>query len=379
MSTGTTSRAAVEPQIYTEAEQYRAMLSLAVEKSDAAFAQKALDLSIAATERARLRWQESNEVSVDEDGRMHAKNIAGLMKIGGFYSASTMVPERFRGNASDCAIGAQMADRLKCDVVMLLQNLYIVYGTPGVTGKFVIALLNTSSAIRGRVTFELSGEGKSRTCTASAVDAETGITHSQTVDIAMAEREGWTKQKKEQVSKWLTMPDVMLQYRSAAFLGRIDFPEIILGMTTLEELEDIHKINLEGESVAPLTSSSQEQVIESLAVPPAKSQQNTNGTPRQPETPTKVAEPSEAKREPVATESSTVESTADGSTYAESEKAKHFIGQIWKSSQAENIDRLVRKFDSPAENDCPADERDIQAVSEAAAKRKASLVSSGGN
>jgi len=52
----------------------------------------------------------------------------------------------------------------------------------------------------------------------------------------MAVDEGWYNRKG---SKWKTMPDLMLRYRSASFLGKLYAPECLMGMQTVEELHDI--------------------------------------------------------------------------------------------------------------------------------------------
>ena len=39
-----------------------------------------------------------------------------------------------------------------------------------------------------------------------------------------------------------SMPDIMFQYRSAAFLGRLYCPEVILGLSTNDELQDMGEI-----------------------------------------------------------------------------------------------------------------------------------------
>jgi hypothetical protein len=52
----------------------------------------------------------------------------------------------------------------------------------------------------------------------------------------MAKAEGWSTKNG---SKWLTMPELMLRYRAAAFFARLYAPDITLGMMTAEEVVDI--------------------------------------------------------------------------------------------------------------------------------------------
>jgi hypothetical protein len=51
----------------------------------------------------------------------------------------------------------------------------------------------------------------------------------------MAKADGWFQ---KDGSKWKTLPDLMLMYRSAMFFGRLYCPERILGMQAVDEVED---------------------------------------------------------------------------------------------------------------------------------------------
>lgn len=158
-----------------------------------------------------------------------------LQRLAGIFAASELVPEQFRGKQANVFVALQMAFRCGVDPFMFLQNCYIVHGKPGVESKLGIALLNASGQIKGRVSFELTGEGKTRRCIASAIDKQTGQVVQQTVTMEMADKEGWLKKTG---SKWLTLPDLMLQYRAAMFLIRLHYPEVLMGMSTKEELDE---------------------------------------------------------------------------------------------------------------------------------------------
>jgi hypothetical protein len=54
--------------------------------------------------------------------------------------------------------------------------------------------------------------------------------------MAMAKAEGWLSKSG---SKWQTMPELMIMYRSAAFWTRVYAPEMSMGLHTSEEREDI--------------------------------------------------------------------------------------------------------------------------------------------
>ncbi len=153
------------------------------------------------------------------------------------YSSSKLVPKQFQGNLADCTIALQMADRMGADTFMVMQNLYIVHGNPAFSAKFLVACLNACgrfTPLRYRMTGDKGTD--SWGCIAWAKDETGEILESAEVTIKMAKDEGWYQKSG---SKWQTMPEMMLQYRSAAFFTRAYAPDVSMGMMTREEVDDM--------------------------------------------------------------------------------------------------------------------------------------------
>jgi len=153
-------------------------------------------------------------------------------------SASTLVPKEFQNNMANCAIGLNIAKRLGADPFMVLQNIDIIHGRPSFRATFLIAMVNAS----GRFTplqFRLTGQGPSRACVAHCKARDTGETiEGPEITMEMAKAEGWSTKAG---SKWITMPELMLRYRAAAFFARLYAPDITLGMHTSEEIIDVEE------------------------------------------------------------------------------------------------------------------------------------------
>lgn len=221
----------------------------------------ALELALAESDRQRFALQRvqeelraKSEVELDQHGRFVAHTLAGLLTIGKMYAESGMVPKHYENMPGACAIATQMAMRCKVDVFLFMQNTYPVGNKIGIEAKLVIAMLNASGQIKGRVRWTpVSGTGKDRKCTAYVVDNETGERLEQTVTWEMVEAEGWHKSKGTQTSKWMTLPDLMFQYRSAAFLCRTYYPDVLMGMHTVDEIEDMSVVDSRFAEVAPRT------------------------------------------------------------------------------------------------------------------------------
>ena len=166
----------------------------------------------------------------------HAQRVAQMLVT------STMIPEHFQNNLGNCLIALNLAERFMADPFMVMQNVYIVHGKPGLEAKLVIALVNQCGKFSPlQYRFTRNADGKATACTAYATHKETEEVLEQTVTWKMVQAEGWHSKKG---SKWLTMPELMFQYRSAAFFARVYCPEVILGMQTVDEIfdfTDMHK------------------------------------------------------------------------------------------------------------------------------------------
>lgn len=245
--------AAEKPPVQQDAASlFKSLLEKASSLSDpverSATLQRVAELSQQATERAKLEMARRNEVTIGEDGQLVASNLAGLTEIGRFYAQSDLVPDHYKGNVGNCAIAFQMAKRMKLDPLTFMQQSYLVHGRPGIQAKLYIALLNTSPRLSGRLWYETERDqaGNITSCIACAKDADGAIHKGAAITPAMVKAEGWDRQKKEQVSKWVTIPEQMYRYRAASFLGNSDFPDVTLGLSTVEELEDVTGENATG-------------------------------------------------------------------------------------------------------------------------------------
>jgi len=155
-------------------------------------------------------------------------------RVANMFATSTMVPEQFQGNTANCMIALNYAHRTGLDPFMLMQKMYVIHGKPSIETQLQIALFNKSpryTALKFNV-----NENKT-SCTAYATEIRTGeVVTGPEVTIEMAKKEGWYQKK---MSKWQTMPELMLRYRAAAFFIRLYAPETTLGMYSVEEMMDI--------------------------------------------------------------------------------------------------------------------------------------------
>lgn len=182
------------------------------------------------------------------------KEIKDYGKVVGYEENPSAIP--------NCVIALNMSQRLGADVLMVMQNLYIVEGRPSWSAQFVAASINASGRF-SPLRFELSEPGQvedvtynavawvngkkeskdktikvtHRTCYAWAKEKATGdIIKGPVVSMQMSIDEGWITKNG---SKWQTMPEVMLHYRATSFFGKLHAPDLLMGLQTTEELQDI--------------------------------------------------------------------------------------------------------------------------------------------
>ena len=147
-------------------------------------------------------------------------------------AASTMIPKDYQNNIPNTLVALEMAHRIGASPLMVMQNLHIIHGRPSWSSTFIIAALNAC----GRFT-ALRFEATEDKCRAVATEKETGaFLEGPWITIQMAKDEGWLTKAG---SKWKTMPELMMRYRAAAFFGRLYAPEIMMGMHTEFEVQDM--------------------------------------------------------------------------------------------------------------------------------------------
>jgi hypothetical protein len=155
-----------------------------------------------------------------------------MQRVANVFAKSTMVPDHFKGNIGNIMIALNFAERIDADPFMVMQNMYVVHGKPGIEGKLVIALLNQCGRFEP-LEFDQSAEH----CQAFTKEVKSGKTlKGPKVTMSMVKKEGWWDKKG---SKWKTIPELMFPYRAATYFARTHAPEVLLGMRTKDELEDI--------------------------------------------------------------------------------------------------------------------------------------------
>lgn len=156
-------------------------------------------------------------------------SLEQMFKVADYLSKSPIVPATFQGQPGSVLIALNLASSLRLDPFMVMQNIYVVHGRPALSGQFMIALLNKSEKY-ARIEYVKTAAGMK----VVGHRHDGGTDEGTEITRQMVDAEGWGKN-----SKWQTMPEQMLRYRAAAFFARAYCPEELMGMGTVEEVEDV--------------------------------------------------------------------------------------------------------------------------------------------
>jgi hypothetical protein len=181
-------------------------------------------------------------------GFFNTQSFDLIQRVAKGFASSDMVPAQYQGNVANCMIALDMAGRIGASPLSVMQNMFVVYGTPSWSAKFLIATLNACGRYSS-LRYEWKGEPGNNDygCRAWAIEHSTGERLDGIwVTWEMVEAEGWSSKKG---SKWLTMPDQMFVYRAATFWVRAYAPELSMGLSTVEEVQDAYDTSRDKEGV----------------------------------------------------------------------------------------------------------------------------------
>ena len=179
-----------------------------------------------------------SRVPVTQAGFFNLESFELIQRVSKAFAGSDLVPAQYKGNLANCMIAMDMAQRIGANPLMVMQNLYIVHGTPGWSSKFLVATINACGRYNS-LRYEWKGKpgAEDYGCRAWTIEKSTGERLDGIwVTWKMVNAEGWASKNG---SKWKTMPDQMFIYRAAAFWQRAYAPELGMGLITTEELGDV--------------------------------------------------------------------------------------------------------------------------------------------
>lgn len=180
---------------------------------------------------------------------MEGDSFDKLLRLAEQMATSKLsVPEHLRGNIGDCLAIVTQAMLWNMNPFAVAQKTHVVSGRLGYEAQLVIAVVQNSGAIRGAFHFETRGEGATIEVRAGAVlRGESAVTWGEWLSAASVT----TKNS----PLWKTNVKQQMSYLQAKNWSRLYCPGAILGVYSVDELEDFapafRGANAEAGEIAP--------------------------------------------------------------------------------------------------------------------------------
>lgn len=201
-------------------------------------AEQNVNTEVAVKENTQVSAQKSSNKVTDYSLGIFgtSDNFIMAMQMAKALAESTIVPQTYQNNPSNCLIAIEQAQRMNISPLMVMQNLYPIQGRPSWSSKFLIASINASHKFDIELQYDETKDkdGKPYSCVAWTMKNGRRV-EGMEVNMQMAKDEGWLGKNG---SKWKTMPQLMLRYRAASFFSSLNCPELTMGIYTKEEIED---------------------------------------------------------------------------------------------------------------------------------------------
>lgn len=159
----------------------------------------------------------------------HSYRIAEAM------ARASLIPKHLKGptkedTAANCFLVVNQALRWNLDPFAVAPETYEVHGKLGYQGKLVAAVINTRAGLAERLSYTFSGTKGKDDFTVTVSGRFEGRDKSDTVTLSVG-------QAKTANEMWTKDPEQKLIYSGAVRWARRHAPEVILGVTTDDDLE----------------------------------------------------------------------------------------------------------------------------------------------
>jgi hypothetical protein len=192
---------------------------------------------------------------------LRPQNFGELVEFAKMAARSTLVPRDYLGKPENILLAIQMGSEIGLAPMQSLQNISVINGRPSVWGDAMLGLCRQSPACKD-VVEHFEGDGKTLTavCVAKRAGAEP-IERRFSMDDA--ERAGLASK----AGTWQQYPRRMLQMRARGFALRDAFPDVLRGLISTEEAQDIPEEKFTGPTLE--ASPEREAINDAVPLKPA--------------------------------------------------------------------------------------------------------------
>jgi hypothetical protein len=185
---------------------------------------------------------------------LRPQSFAELERFAAMAAKSSMVPKDYINRPENIMVAIQMGSELGLAPLQSLQNISVINGRPAIWGDAMIGLCRASPACEDIIE-SIAGDGDAMIATCVAKRrGSTPIT--SRFGVADAKRAGlWNKG-----GTWQQYPNRMLQMRARGFALRDAFPDLLRGLISAEEADDIPPDSFAGPTIEAKAEAADERM-----------------------------------------------------------------------------------------------------------------------
>lgn len=174
----------------------------------------------------------------DSDLFMELANVRAQQLIAEDVAKSSLIPKEFVGQPANVALVLDIARRFQFSPLMVMQNSTVINDTLGLGAKLIIAMVNKSGVFTEPLDPQIVGGGTDRKCILEATFTESKVTRKWELSWADVVQAGWADKP-----AWNKQPKIMIRYRTIAQFAKLYCPDVIMGCSMKDELEDSEMID----------------------------------------------------------------------------------------------------------------------------------------
>ena len=172
------------------------------------------------------------------------KELPSFIKMAEYYAKCYFLPKHYHDNPANCLVALQTAFLLNIPPLMFFIEMKPIHGQISLSSKMIISLANKSCKFINGIHYETNGKGDDFTVTAYGyLKNNPNKKVSYSISRSQIRKSGWGKA----TTLYDNFSEAMLFYRAAGFLCRIYIPEVLSGISSIEEMESLNPEDLKKE------------------------------------------------------------------------------------------------------------------------------------
>ena len=164
---------------------------------------------------------------------LRPQSFGELAQFAQMAAKSALMPRDYQGKPENIMLAVQMGSEVGLAPMQAIQNIAVVNGRPAIWGDAMLGLVKASGLLADIIE-KVEGEGDNMTATCTVKRANSSpVTVS--FSVSDAKKAGLFGKQ----GPWQQYPKRMLQMRARGFALRDAFPDVLKGLISAEEAQDI--------------------------------------------------------------------------------------------------------------------------------------------